>query len=165
MSDPTASGKRAMLRHALATLAYRGGKTLRDAPPTFAAFDTGPGSRKAVEILAHMSDLFDWALSIAKGAETWRTATPLQWDSEVARFFASLRAFDDFLAGDAPLAVFEERLFQGPVADALTHVGHLAMMRRMSGAPIRGENYFVADMTTGRVGADQAAPVQPFKRG
>jgi hypothetical protein len=157
--------KRAMLRHALATLAYRGGKTLRDAPPSFAGFDTGADSRTAVEILAHMGDLFDWALSIAKGAESWRTAKPLPWDAEAARFFASLKAFDDFLAGDAPLAASEERLFQGPVADALTHVGHLAMMRRLSGAPIRGENYFVADVRIGRVGADQAAPVQPFSAG
>lgn len=157
--------KRAMLRHALATLAYRGGKTLRDAPPTFAAFDTGAGSRTAVEILAHMGDLFDWALSIAKGAQTWREATPQPWDAEVARFFASLRAFDDFLASEAPLATTEERLFQGPVADALTHVGHLGMMRRMSGAPIRGENYYVAEITAGRVGPEQAAPVRLFERG
>jgi hypothetical protein len=154
--------KRAMLRHALATLAYRGGKTLRDAPSTFADFDTGPNSRTAAQILAHMGDLFDWSLSIAKGAETWRTAKPLPWDAEVARFFASLRAFDDFLASDAPLAASEERLFQGPVADALTHVGHLAMMRRLSGAPITGENYFVADVTIGRVGPDQSPPVRTF---
>ena len=155
-------GRRAMLRHALATIAYRGGKAVRGAPPTFAAAKTGEPSRSAVEILAHLGDLFDWALSMAKGAEVWHTAKPLPWDEEVLRFHASLERFDDFLASDAELRAPAERLFQGPVADALTHVGQIAMMRRMAGSPITGENYFVADIETGRVGPDQAPPRRTF---
>ena len=49
-------------------------------------------------------------------------------------------------------------MFQGPIADALTHIGQIGMMRRMAGAPVRGENYFKADIAAGRVGAEQSAP-------
>jgi len=153
---------RALLRHTLATLAYRAAKTLRGAPLTFAGFHAGPGSRTPVEILAHMGDLLDWALHLAQGHHLWQDAPPRPWDDEVARFFAALRACDDFLASDERLGFLPGRLFQGPVADALWHAGQLAMLRRMAGAPIRGENYFKADIEVGRVGPDQAAPRREF---
>ena len=153
---------RAFLRHTLATVAYRGGKALRDAPPSFAEYKCGPTSRTPAQILAHVGDLFDWALSIAQGKQAWRDSTPLAWDSEVARFFESLQRFDAFLASDAPLADSPERLFQGPIADALTHVGQLAMLRRLADAPIKGENYHKADIAAGRVGADQVRPKREF---
>lgn len=156
MSDP----KRELLRHTLATLAYRAGKTMRDAPPEFADFN-GAG-RTPLEIVAHMGDLFDWALSVAKGAETWDTAKPLPWDKEVARFFAVLGAFDAFLASDEPLHAPIERLFQAPVADALTHTGQLAMLRRLAGCKIKGENYSVATIEAGRVGLEQAKAAREF---
>ena len=149
-----------LLRHTVATLAYRAAKALRGAPAEFADF-AGAG-RKPVEILAHMGDLFDWALGMADGRHVWRMATPLPWDQEVARFFAALEAFDQRLATGAPLAESQERLFQGPIADALTHTGQIAMLRRLAGCPFHGENYFVAEMAVGRVGADQAAPVKEF---
>ena len=154
--------KRQFLRHALATIAYRGGKAVRNAPPTFAASKTGEPSRTAVELLTHIGDLFDWALSMARGQRVYREATPLPWDHDVARFHATLQRFDDFLKSDEELKAPVERLFQGPVADALTHVGQIAMMRRMAGSPITGENYFVANIETGRVGPDQAPPVRTF---
>ncbi|MGD0778938.1 MAG: hypothetical protein ABSC05_39680 [Candidatus Solibacter sp.] len=155
---PSADGKIDMLRHTVATLAYRGGKALRGAPAEFASY----GSRTPGEILAHVCDLFDWALTIADGREGWHNSQPLAWDAEIARFFAALEAFDRWLASGVPLCVEPERLFQGPVADALTHVGQIAMLRRMAGCPMSGENYFVAAIETGRVGADQAAPVKVF---
>ena len=133
-SDP----KRAMLRHTVATVAYRGGKALRGAPPDFAGFRAGGTSRTAEEILAHVGDLFDWALSIARGERRGTTRSPLPWDREVERFFAALAAFDACLASEEPLHGESERLFQGPVADALTHVGQIAMLRRLAGAPVRG---------------------------
>src|SRR4051794_16428613 len=151
-----------MLRHTVATLAYRGGKALRGAPPEFASYRAGPDGRTAAEILAHVCDLFDWAITLADGRQAWHNATPQAWEADVARFFAGLEAFDGRLASGAALAVEPERLFQGPVADALTHVGQLAMLRRMGGCPMRGENYFVAEITAGRVGADQADPVRQF---
>ena len=153
---------RAFLRHTLATVAYRGGKALRGAPPHFAAFTCGDSSRTPAEILAHVGDLFDWALTIARGEQAWHNSTPLAWDAEVARFFATLQRFDDFLASDAPLRETPEKLFQGPMADALTHVGQLAMLRRLANAPIKGENYHKAEIAAGRVGADQAAPRREF---
>ena len=149
-----------LLRHTVATLAYRAGKALGGAPPEFAGF-AGAG-RTPPQILAHMGDLFDWALSIANGRQTWHDSQPLEWDREVARFFAALEAFDQRLASEAPPAVTEEKLFQGPIADALTHVGQIAMLRRLSGSKIPGENYFRSEIAVGRVGADQARPVQEF---
>jgi hypothetical protein len=154
--------KRAMLRHTVATVAYRGGKTLRGAPPGFAAFRAGEASRSAGELLAHVGDLFDWALSIAKGRETWHNSKPLSWDQEVERFFAALAAFDACLGSGEPLHGDLEKLFQGPVADALTHVGQIAMLRRLAGSPVRGENYFRADIAGGRVGPDQSRPKREF---
>ena len=151
-----------MLRHAVATLAYRGGKALVGAPPEFAAYRAGPAGRTPGEILAHLCDLFDWALHLTDGKHVWHDSTPQSWDADVARFFAGLTAFDRRLASGTPLQVEPERLFQGPVADALTHVGQLAMLRRMAGCPMRSENYFRAAIETGRVGADQAAPVREF---
>ena len=154
--------KRALLRHTVATVAYRGGKALRGAPPSFAGFRAGDASRSPAAILAHMGDLFDWALSIAKGAQAWHDSTPLEWDAEVARFFETLKRFDDYLQSEAPLAVSAERLFQGPIADALTHVGQMAMLRRLAEAPIRAENYYQADIAAGRVGAEQTPPRREF---
>jgi len=154
--------KREMLRHTLATLAYRGCKATRDAPESFAEYKSGADGRTAGQILAHMGDLMEWGLSIARGAQKWSDSKPRGWNAEVERFFAALKAFDDFLASPAPLAVPAEKLFQGPVADALNHVGQIAMLRRMAGVPIKGENYFVADIETGRVGTEQAAPKREF---
>ena len=153
---------RALLRHALATLAYRSSKVLRDAPANFSSFTCGGGCRSAGTILAHIGDLFDWALSIANGNSKWRDAAPQSWDKDVERFYSALAAFDARLASDAPLQAALDKLLQGPVADALTHVGQLAMMRRLAGAPIKGENYYVADIAAGRVGPDQAAAKREF---
>jgi hypothetical protein len=161
--DTTPDFARALLRHTVATVAYRGGKTLRGAPAGFAEFRVAAGgSRTPAEILAHLGDLFDWGLSLARGERRWNASTPLAWDQEVARFFAALKAFDDYLASPAPLSASAEKLFQGPVADALTHVGQLAMLRRLAGGPVRGENYFKASIESGRVGPDQATPKVEF---
>ena len=154
--------KREMLRHTVATLAYRGAKAVRGAPDSFASFKASETTRTPQEILAHIGDLLDWALSIAKGAETWNNSGPLEWDQEIARFHAALNRFDNYLASEAKLNAPCERLFQGPIADALTHVGQLTMLRRIAGAPIKGENYSRAKIEAGRVGAEQAAPKREF---
>ncbi len=153
---------RALLRHTLAAVAYRGAKAIRNAGPNFADYGSPETSRTPAKILAHIGDLMDWGLSMADGSRKWNDSKPLAWDEECARFFASLKNFDDFLASDKPLEVSAEKLFQGPIADALTHVGQIAMLRRMAGVPIKGENYFVAEIAVGRVGADQAAPRKEF---
>jgi hypothetical protein len=155
--------KRALLRHTVATVAYRGGKAVRDAPASFATYSADGTPRTPAKILAHIGDLFDWALTQAKGAEAWSDSTPMAWDREVERFFATLRRFDDYLASDAPLAAPAERIFQGAVADALTHIGQLAMLRRLAGARMKSENYSRAEIVPGRVGAEQTPPRREFE--
>jgi hypothetical protein len=157
-----ADPKRELFRHTLSTIAYRGGKAVRNAPAGFADFNPGEGLRTPVQILAHIGDLFVWALSIAKGQQAWNNANPLPWAQESERFFATLKKFDDFLASGEPVQSPLEKLFQGPVADALTHVGQIAMLRRMAGAPIKAENYHKAGIEIGRVGADQIPPKREF---
>ena len=154
--------KREMLRHTVATLAYRGAKAVRAAPDSFASFKASPTTRTPAEILAHIGDLLDWALSIAKGNETWHNSEPLPWNEEVARFHAALASYDKYLASGGELRATCERLFQGPIADALTHVGQLTMLRRIAGEPIKGENYSRAKIQAGRVGADQEQPKREF---
>jgi hypothetical protein len=154
--------QREIVRHIIATMVYRGAKTLRDAPSDFEKFRINPKSRTPVEIVAHMGDLFDWALTIAKGQGVWHDSPPQVWDHEVARFYASVKEFDTYLAGPSTIACLLEKLIQGPIADAITHVGQLAMLRRLFGAPVRGENYFLADIVAGRVGPEQSKPRREF---
>jgi len=161
--QPDSDPKREFLRHTVATLAYRGNKALIGVAPDFGVSKPGPGCRSPLEILAHVGDLLDWALSLCGGRHVWHDSVPESWDNEAKRFFAALQAFDDFLASDAPLGFPAERLFQGPVADALTHIGQIAMCRRLAGAsPVRGENYFLAEIKVGQVGIEQAPAVGEF---
>src|SRR2546422_9443649 len=153
-----ADDARTFLRHAVATLAYRCGKAVRGAPASFADFKVGATTRTPIEILAHIGDLLDWALSQAQGKEKWHNAMPLPWDREVKRFHAALKAFDDYLASAEPLHKPAERMFQGAIADSLTHTGQITMLRRLAGSHVRGENYSRADIQIGRVGAEQPPP-------
>jgi hypothetical protein len=154
--------KRELLRHTVATVAYRGAKVVRGAPPSFAEFQSGPTTRTPAQVLAHIGDLFEWALSIAKGAQHWHDSTPLEWEREVERFFRTLADFDAYLASNGPLDSSPEALFQGPVADALNHIGQIALLRRLAGSPIRGENYHRAKIVIGRVGTEQDLPRREF---
>jgi len=158
----TTDDGRSLLRHTLATLAYRGGKAIRDAPSGFADFRVAETSRTPGQILAHIGDLLDWGLSLAEGAQRWQDSTPLAWPDESQRFFHALKKFDDRLADSAPISCSAEKLFQGPIADSLTHVGQIAMLRRIAGGPMKGENYFRADIVVGRVGAEQTVPKREF---
>ena len=153
---------RDMLRHTVATLAYRGAKAIRGAPEGFGDFRASPTSRTPSQILSHICDLMDWALTQARGKQAWTDTTPAAWDDDSARFFNALRALDDYLATSEPLGYEPGQIFQGAIADALTHVGQINFLRRMFGNPVRGENYFRADIATGRVEADQSAPRREF---
>ncbi|MEW5875277.1 MAG: hypothetical protein AB1752_08870 [Candidatus Zixiibacteriota bacterium] len=147
-----------LLRHTLATLAYRAAKTIRHAPESFANFSAGPGLRTPVEIVAHMADLFDWALSMAVGDPRWNDSPAQSWAHESGRFFDSLKRFDDYLVSGMPLHHDHARLFQGPVADALTHTGQLAMLRHLAACKMKGESYNRADIQIGRVTIEQTPP-------
>ncbi len=150
------------LRHTLATLAYRAGKALAGVPPEFASFRVGESTRPPGQILAHLGDLFDWALSLADGRHYWKESLPLNWDEGTRRFFNSLKALDQRLASRDVLGCPEEALFQGPIADALTHVGQIAMLRRLAGSPVRGENYFKATIQIGNFAPHQTKPRVEF---
>lgn len=160
--DDMARGKRDLLRHGVATLAYRAAKAMRNAPPHVAAFRVGEITRTPLQLVAHLGDLLEWAVSLARGQQRWRPTKPDTWDAESQRFFSALAQFDDFLASDQPLGCSAETLMQGPVADALTHVGQLMMLRRLANAPVRSENFAIADIVAGRVTAEQAAPKFEF---
>ena len=154
--------ERALLRHTIATVAYRAAKGLAGAPESFADFSSGDGGRTPAQILAHMGDLYDWALSIAEGKQKWQDSQPLPWEKEVDRFFTSLKKFDNRISSDDPLHEIPEALFQGPIADSLTHIGQIAMLRRMAGHKIKGENYHKAEIVVGRTGREQASPRREF---
>lgn len=160
MSDPA----RELLRHTVATLAYRASRALLGAPEGFSIVRAAPSTRSAGEILAHMGDLFDWAVGMTRGEPNWRPVPPGEWSADVARFFDNLQQFDRALESSQSLGFSCESMFQGPIADALTHVGQLATLRRIAGSPVLGENYFKAEMTIGRVGPDQAEARMPFAK-
>jgi len=154
--------KTQFLRHTLATLAYRGEKAMRGAPPEFGAFRAGLASRTPSEIVAHLGDLLDWALSLANGQQAWHNSSPVSWDAGVERFFRALEALEKRLTNGAELGATPEKLFQGPIADCLTHVGQIAMLRRLAGSPVRAENYLVAGIAAGSVGARQPPAIFEF---
>lgn len=159
---PTHDPARLALRQMAATLAYRAAKVLRDVPPDFAHRNFGDSTRQPVRILAHMADLMSWGISLAGGGKEWKPGGSDDWNTEMHRFFAGLAAFDAALAADGELKGSIDKLIQGPLADALTHVGQLAMLRGMAGAPVRPESYARAVITAGRVGLDQEPPRAEF---
>jgi hypothetical protein len=158
-SDDTA---RAVLRHLVATLAYRAAKVLRDVPPTFAATSFGSATRRPVDVVAHMADLMLWAITLARGDYVWTAGGRDDWDKEVERFFSGLAALDRELAAEGAFSGSIEMLLQGPLADALTHVGQLALLRGMAGIPVRPESYARAEIVVGRIGLEQAVPQREF---
>ena len=154
---PMSDEARRMLRHTVATLAYRAEKVLRDVPEGFAEMRLSPASRTPLETLAHMCDLMGWGERMARGMYHWEPVAAGTWPDAVERFFTMLTALDAALAEPPPLTFTAEVIFQGPVADALTHVGQLALMRGTMSAPVRPESYARADISIGRVGRDQSA--------
>jgi len=160
--DPATTGARSLLRHALATLAYRAAKVMRDAPPGYPDCRPIPGGRSPLELVSHLGDVMEWAATMAKGPVKWSVGGSTVWASEVERFFTAMGRLDTWLASDRPLSRTAEVIFQGPIADALTHVGQLAMLRRAAGAPVRPESYAKAEIAAGRVGSHQTAPKAEF---
>jgi hypothetical protein len=161
-APPAHDTTRALLRHLAATLAYRAAKVLRDPPSGFGAAAFGPTTRRPVQIVAHMADLMTWAVSLARGDYVWAAEGSDDWNVEVRRFFDQLAILDRELVAEGRFAGSVEKLVQGPLADALTHVGQLALLRGMLGAPVRPESYARADIVAGRVGLEQAPPGREF---
>jgi len=154
--------RRTLLRQMLATLAYRANKAVTGAPPGFGDVSAGGGTRPALMIISHMADLMEWGASVARGQSVWRDATPSSWEGEVDRFFTGLPALDEQVAASEISKSAGDKLVQGPIADAFTHLGQIGILRRIAGSPVRGESYARAAITEGRVGRDQAAPNWEF---
>jgi hypothetical protein len=150
------------LRHTLATLAYRADKVLRDTPAGFPAFAVSPSSRTALAIVAHLGDLMEWGERMTTDAVTWQPVPQREWTAACDRFFAAVARLDAALASTPIDERRSEMLFQGPIADALTHVGQLAMMRGVVGAPVRPESYARAQISAGCVGRDQSGARSEF---
>ena len=152
-----------MARHALATLAYRSSKAIRNAPADFGIFRIGATTRTPDEIVAHMGDLMEWAVTMAQDRTQWRDTPVLAWAGNVDRLFSAITALDECLASTA--AVDKQlllQLFQGPIADALTHTGQLTMLRRLAQSPVRGESYQRALIAVGQTTVDQPPPQREF---
>lgn len=165
MAGDLTPDERAMLRHMIATLAYRGSKVVRDAPADFAAFKPAYVFNTPLALLAHIADLLEWTRRFCDGdEESYRVSPPTSWDAEAARFYAALAALEARVVDAAPMRVAFGRLFQAPIADALTHIGQLALLRRMAGSPVLGEAYRAAPIEAGRVGPDQGPPGREFAR-
>jgi hypothetical protein len=145
MPDP----KRDLLRHLVATIAFRGNVAIRDAPDDFAGFNIAEGVRTPAEILAHIGDLLEGSVYLLRGEMVYLNSDPLAWSEETARFFSAIKELDSFLASDAPLTIPIEKLTQGPIADALTHIGQIILLRRAAGIPVRTEGYFQAEIRPG----------------
>jgi hypothetical protein len=154
--------KRELLRHVVATISYRGGKAFRAAPAHFGSYGVGGGTRDAGAILAHICDLLEWSLRLANGERAWRPVAPAGWDADLSRFYAALDQFDTYLASPAAMQFGIEEMIQGPMADALTHIGQISLLRRHAGSPVRSEVMVLSHIEVGRVGPDQAPPVREF---
>src|SRR3569832_1818310 len=150
--------KRDVLRHLVATVAYRGGLAITDAPDGFAIFRAHETVRTPGEILAHIGDLLEGSLHLLRGNLVHLASEPLPWEEEITRFFSAVKELDSYLASEAPLSCAVEKLVQGPVGDALTHVGQIVVLRRMAGSPIPSPGYFTADIIPGEIIQDTFQP-------
>ena len=139
-----------------------GAEVLRNVPEGFGAASFGETTRRPVLIVSHMADLMAWAVRMTRGEMTWKAEGSEDWDTEIRRFFDHLASLDAALATEGPFAGSVEKLIQGPLADALTHVGQLALLRGLAGAPVRPESYARAEIVAGRVGMEQVAPAREF---
>lgn len=161
MNAPTPATR--TVRHYLAALAYRFHKAVAGAPDGFGDFAAGHGVRTPREIVHHVNGVLGYAEVIARTGEPigWYEVPHLDWEGQVKLLHGVMGELDAALAAGGADPEQLHRLLQGPLADAMTHVGQIAMLRRMAGSPIPAENFYLADVEVGRVGADQPDPVSP----
>lgn len=154
--------KRELLCHFLAALAYRTQKAVRGAPSSFADFDSGERVRSPKTLVMHMTSVLGYARSFFRGGGEWWPDPLDTMDEEMHRFHQVIQNLATHLeAGDPMRGTTPERMLQGPFADAMTHAGQIAMLRRLAGCPIPPENFIMAEITSQNVGPDQPPPVSP----
>ena len=155
---------RELLRHFLAAIAYRTQKALRGAPDHYPTFSAGNRVRTPAELIRHMTALMGYVRTHFQGGTYPMKPEPLpSFDEEVTRFHSTLESVGDLLASEAPCAITTEQLLGGPFADTMTHVGQLAMLRRLADSPVAPENFIYADIRADRLHADQPPPARPDK--
>ena len=152
---------RTLLQHFLAALAYRTQKALRGAPDGYADFRAGTNLRTPHELVWHMTGVIGYARTMLHGGAFAPPRLPT-FAEEVARFHATLQALhDDFADASLQARITDEQFLQGPLADAMTHAGQLAMLRRLAGSPVASENFIFADIRASNLGVEQPDPVAP----
>jgi hypothetical protein len=154
------SDKSEMLRHFLASIAYRATKAIKHAPDTYPTFSLGKGVKTPLRILHHITGVLTYAHSFFEHYETTRFEVK-SWDAEINEFYSILSKLDVSIQERNPNKVTEEQLLQGPLSDAMTHIGQLSMLRRMVDSPIPSENFIFAAIRKGEVSPDQPDPVAP----
>lgn len=152
---------RRLLQHFLAALAYRTQKALRDAPPPFENFRAAPTARTPFELAWHMTGLMGYARTMFHGGE-FEPPRLSSLSEEIARFHETLRALHRDLEDPALEArIRDDQFLQGPFADAMTHAGQLALLRRLYGSPVPSENFIFAGISTDNVSEAQELPRAP----
>jgi hypothetical protein len=155
---------RELLRHFLAAIAYRTQKALRGAPQHYPTFSAGNRVRTPLELIRHMTALLGYVRTFFQGGSYPMKPDPLPtFQQEVGRFHEMVEAVGKLLASDAKCSISTEQLLQGPFADTMTHVGQLAMLRRLADSPVAPENFIDADIRGDRLHADQPPPARPDK--
>ena len=154
---------RQVLQHELAALAYRTQKALRGAPDEFATFRAHSGVRTPIELVRHMANVIGYACTFFTGGE-YRPAPLPSLGEEIDHFHGNLIRLRDHVDRDPFDAISPHQLLQGPMADAMTHIGQLAMLRRMFGSPVPPENFVFADVDAHNLTPDQAAPAAPDEK-
>ena len=161
MSQHAVTSSRRLLQHFIAALAYRTQKEVRGAPPGFADYRAGANVRTPHELVWHMTSVTGYARTMLHGG-TFRPPPMPTFDEEVARFHETLASLRDDLVDDRlTAAISDEQFLQGPLSDAMTHAGQLAMLRRMAGSPVPPENFIHARVDAANVGPNQPEPASP----
>jgi hypothetical protein len=150
-----------LVQHFLAAIAYRTQKALRGAPESFVDFRAGSNVRTPHELVWHMTGVLGYARTFFHGG-IWQPEKLESFTEEVTRFHQVLEALGTDLEKESPARDLSlEKLLQGPLADAMTHVGQLAMLRRLAGFPVPPENFIRAAIDSSNLSANQPMPVAP----
>ncbi len=153
--------QREMIRHMLATLAYRTQKALGGADDRFPDFSAGNGVRTPTELIRHMSAALGYARTFFIGCVYEADPLP-SFSEEVQRFYALLVDLSDHLAADTDIhGITLHQLLQGPISDVMTDAGQLAILRRLAGSPVASENLLFAAISIDSLGSSQPSPAAP----
>ncbi len=134
------------IQHFLKVLSYRFEKAIHNAAESYPKHASGHGIRTPLELLGHMNGVLEFAISSLKN-QPRRNIPEQSWQEQITLYYEKLKELNQLMQENSFDTDTLERILQGPLADAMTHIGQLAMMRRLANSAIAGENYFAADMS------------------